>query len=56
MHKCGSCGIYTLKNKCPRCSQSTQSAHPPKFSPEDKYLKLKFRTTYEKWLNTHKIE
>jgi H/ACA ribonucleoprotein complex subunit 3 len=51
LRKCDVCGIYTLRTKCPKCSQSTKPAHPPKFSPDDKYLKLKLKTAYDKWLN-----
>ncbi len=34
---CPRCKIYTLEDICPRCGQQTVVAHPPKFSPEDKY-------------------
>ncbi len=44
--KCPKCGLYTLKDVCPKCGAQTVSAHPPKFSPEDRYgeyrRKLKF--------------
>jgi len=41
MRKCNSCGVYTLKEKCPKCNQPTASPHPASFSPEDKYGKYR---------------
>lgn len=37
MKKCVSCKLYTIKTKCPKCGQNTNSPEPPKFSPQDKY-------------------
>lgn len=37
IRKCGSCAAYTLSEECPKCKGRTFTAHPPKFSPEDKY-------------------
>lgn len=37
--KCMKCARYTLQEICPECGNRTVSAHPPKFSPEDKYGK-----------------
>jgi len=37
--KCNSCGIYTLKDICPKCGRASKNPQPPKFSPEDKYGK-----------------
>ncbi|MBI4018532.1 MAG: nucleolar RNA-binding Nop10p family protein [Candidatus Aenigmarchaeota archaeon] len=31
------CCTYTMHEKCPRCGSRTRSAHPPRFSIEDKY-------------------
>jgi H/ACA ribonucleoprotein complex subunit 3 len=47
MRKCKSCETYTLKEKCPKCGNTTVSPNPPKFSPEDKY---------GKWRRLGKIE
>ncbi|MCX6778058.1 MAG: RNA-protein complex protein Nop10 [Candidatus Micrarchaeota archaeon] len=33
--RCRVCGKYTMRETC--CGEKTASAHPPKFSPEDKY-------------------
>ena len=45
MRKCVSCDAYTLKDVCPKCGSKsktkTKSAHPPSFSPEDKYGKYR---------------
>ena len=35
MHKCPECGIYTLEDKCPKCSGELKVIYPPKFSIED---------------------
>jgi len=35
----------------PQVFAEPKPAHPPKFSPDDKYLKLKLKTAYDKWLN-----
>jgi len=39
--RCDSCGVYTLKDTCPKCGAAAKSPHPPKFSPEDKYGKYR---------------
>jgi H/ACA ribonucleoprotein complex subunit 3 len=42
LRKCVKCGKYTLNlNNCPRCNQAVRIPHPPKFSPDDKYLKYR---------------
>ena len=41
IRKCKKCGRYTLKERCPECGAETVSAHPPRFSPEDKYGKYR---------------
>lgn len=38
MHKCTSCGDYTLQtDACPKCSGKVEAARPAKYSPEDHY-------------------
>ena len=37
MMYCPSCDIYTLEDRCPKCGKKTVVAHPPRFSPEDRY-------------------
>jgi len=42
LRKCTRCGKYTLnKECCPYCGGKVQVPHPPKFSPDDKYLKYR---------------
>lgn len=42
LRKCAKCGNYTLeKSTCPYCGGTVAIPHPPKFSPEDKYLKYR---------------
>jgi H/ACA ribonucleoprotein complex subunit 3 len=41
IRKCAKCGRYSLKEKCPDCGNETVIAHPPKFSPTDKYARLR---------------
>lgn len=43
IHKCTVCGRYTLRrDKCPICGGQVKVAHPPRFSPEDKYVKYRY--------------
>lgn len=48
MRKCPACGRYTLKDVCPACGNPTVSAHPPRFSPEDKWGKYR-REAKKRW-------
>ncbi len=48
MRKCRSCNIYTLKERCPRCGKETTSAHPPRFSPVDRWGKYR-RKAKKEW-------
>jgi len=41
LKKCPKCGVYTLKDTCPKCSAKTHVAHPSRFSPEDKYVRYR---------------
>jgi len=42
LRKCTKCGNYTLKKStCPYCGEAVAIPHPPKFSPQDKYLKYR---------------
>jgi H/ACA ribonucleoprotein complex subunit 3 len=52
LRRCVLCGSYTLKTAvCPYCGGGLKMPHPPKFSPDDKYLKyrmaLKMETSNE---------
>ncbi len=42
LRKCEKCGGYTLrKDTCNCCGGNVKTPHPPKFSPDDKYLKYR---------------
>jgi len=42
LRKCEKCGKYTLnKEGCPYCGEKVRLPHPPKFSPDDKYLRYR---------------
>ncbi len=41
LRKCTGCHRYTLKEMCPHCGGATVSPHPAKYSPDDKYQRLK---------------
>jgi H/ACA ribonucleoprotein complex subunit 3 len=47
--KCNNCSRYTILDKCPECnSNELINPHPPKFSPQDKYLRIKFYAILER--------
>jgi H/ACA ribonucleoprotein complex subunit 3 len=39
IRKCEVCAAYTMKGV--HCGEATRTAHPPKYSPEDKYAKYR---------------
>ncbi|MHA1665051.1 MAG: RNA-protein complex protein Nop10 [Candidatus Njordarchaeales archaeon] len=42
LYKCLKCGEYTLHDDfCPKCGGIVSIAHPPRFSPVDKYGKYR---------------
>lgn len=45
--RCSDCHTYTLESECSGCDKATESAHPAKFSPDDKYMRYRLRTKYE---------
>jgi len=48
LRKCGQCRSYTLKTEvCPYCGGKVMMPHPPKFSPDDKYLKYRMALKME---------
>jgi len=48
LRKCQKCGNYTLKKDgCPYCGGIVRIPHPPKFSPDDKYLKYRMAMKME---------
>ena len=47
MRKCVNCGRYTLRqDKCPVCGAEVRVPHPPRFSPEDRYVKYRLKARY----------
>lgn len=47
LRKCLKCNRYSLKNECPLCNEKTISAHPAKFSPDDKYLRYRIAEKHQ---------
>ncbi|HEU97718.1 MAG TPA: RNA-protein complex protein Nop10 [Fervidicoccus fontis] len=44
MRKCTACGRYTLEQeRCPYCGGQVRIPHPPRFSPDDKYVSYRIR-------------
>ena len=41
IRKCDVCKKYTLNAECQKCNVHTVLVHPAKFSPDDKYLRLR---------------
>jgi len=49
LRKCEKCHNYTLKvDVCPYCGGRVRVPHPPKFSPDDKYLKYRMTLKQER--------
>jgi H/ACA ribonucleoprotein complex subunit 3 len=46
LKRCESCHRYTLNPECPVCGSETKSPHPPKFSLDDKYIRLRLRDAH----------
>ncbi len=43
MRKCVNCKRYTLrKDKCPVCGGPVVVPHPPRFSPDDRFIKYRY--------------
>ncbi|ARM76401.1 RNA-protein complex protein Nop10 [Acidianus manzaensis] len=41
LRKCPKDNTYTFSKTCPICNSKTIIAHPPRFSPVDKYVKYR---------------
>jgi len=48
MLKCIDCGKYTLRDKCPYCGGRTVTAHPARYSPDDRYARYRSPLAYSK--------
>jgi len=46
LRRCAECGAYTMRGECPKCGGDTRSAHPAKFSPDDKYVRYRLAERY----------
>lgn len=46
LRKCQKCGRYTMMDACPDCGSKTKTAHPSKYSPEDKYASYRRRLKF----------
>ncbi|MCS7127857.1 MAG: RNA-protein complex protein Nop10 [Sulfolobales archaeon] len=47
MRRCIKCGRYTLKDRCPICSSQVIVPHPPRFSPEDRFVEYRVKAKME---------
>lgn len=47
IRKCTACGAYTLASACRKCGSHTADPHPPKYSPDDKYVRYRVAERYE---------
>jgi len=44
MRRCVNCGRYTLRqDRCPVCGAEVRVPHPPRFSPEDRYVRYRLK-------------
>jgi len=47
MLKCVQCGRYTLAERCPSCGGKASTAHPARYSPDDRYARYRSPLAYE---------
>ena len=47
LRRCNNCNRYTLKEVCSVCNAKTVLAQPPKFSPDDKYIRYRIASRYK---------
>ncbi|HKG42234.1 MAG TPA: RNA-protein complex protein Nop10 [Nitrososphaeraceae archaeon] len=46
IRKCSACNRYTIGRICPKCNAPTKDPHPPKYSPDDKYVRYRIADRY----------
>jgi H/ACA ribonucleoprotein complex subunit 3 len=46
IRKCPACGAYSLSHECPNCKAATIDPHPPRYSPDDKYVRYRVAERY----------
>jgi H/ACA ribonucleoprotein complex subunit 3 len=49
LRRCPACGFYSTKGTCPECGGSTVSAHPIRFSPDDRYGAYRRKSIIEEY-------
>ena len=47
LKKCPNCSEYSLQETCEECNEKSVSPHPAKFSPDDKYARLRIADKYD---------
>ncbi|HZC47738.1 MAG TPA: RNA-protein complex protein Nop10 [Nitrososphaeraceae archaeon] len=55
IRKCSACNRYTLRRLCPKCNAPTLDPHPPKYSPDDKYVRYRIADRYAQIKTEHNI-
>ncbi len=45
--KCADCGIYTMKEKCPKCGKKTVSSKPVKYTPFSRLASYRRKALFE---------
>ncbi|MEM2637260.1 MAG: RNA-protein complex protein Nop10 [Candidatus Korarchaeota archaeon] len=56
MKRCPKCWNYTFAELCPYCGAQTQSPHPPRFSPADKWGEYRRRAKLQMESSDNKNE
>ncbi|WP_083475369.1 RNA-protein complex protein Nop10 [Methanogenium cariaci] len=46
IRRCPSDGTYTLNFSCPQCGTETRTAHPARYSSQDRFGKYRRRVRY----------
>lgn len=46
LRKCPSCDTYTMGAECPKDSKPTKTAHPPRFTIQDKWARFRRKEKY----------
>lgn len=46
LRRCRKCSCYTMKASCPVDGSETGTAHPPKYSPQDKWARYRRNEKY----------
>lgn len=45
--KCPRCGRYTMSEACSQCKEKTITVHPARYSPDDRYARLRSPLAYK---------